>query len=451
MPISSLRLGPSSTRLAARLAMDLTAPRASIVERATFEPPVTKRADAPGFRPWCSCRKTAIALLIIILSGGIFLRAWPSTGFHKVGVDEGFYSTYVEMAQKDGIWNYGDVVHAYLQSQAKHSDAIVPATRVGFLIPATIIANVAKVDPLTALRYTSLTASILLFFAVGVIAFRTGGIRQGLVMSSLMAVAPLQIHLAQRGLIDGYFAFWAVLCAWFLWENLKAPQRPGWLISYGISLLALVLTKENAAFVFLALAATTVVFTSCKLGRVSWPLVLVSVTVPVLAILLLTMLIGGIGEWFSFYRGFVQKSATLPYAIRLQDGAWYRYLIDFTLLSPCIVALAFGALFQLRKESTLDMFWSLFLGASFILMSSVSCGMSLRFAAYWDVPLRWLAASQLFCLSERFPRIKPSFILVGLVLILAAVDLFQYWRYFVQGAIYDPVSLHLIHISKMIK
>ena len=431
--------------------MNLTATRASITEKTTFgQVPANRLADTRTVT-WSKGSKSAIALLIIILSAGIFLRVWPSTGFHGIGIDEGFYSTYVEMAQKDGIWNYGDVVRAYVESQAKHKEAVVPATRVGFLIPATIIANVTKVEPLVALHYTSLAASILLLFAGAIIAFRNGGLRQTLVITSLMAVAPLQIHLAQRGLIDGYFAFWAILCAWFLWENLRSPHRTRWLIGYGMSLFALIVTKENAAFVFLALAITTVVFASCKVGRIRWPLVLVSVAVPVLAILFLATLVGGIGEWILFYRGFVQKSASMLYAFHLQDGPWYRYLVDFTLLSPLIVVLAFGAIFQLRKESTMDIFWAFLLGTSFVLMSVVPNGMSLRFAAYWDLPLRWLAAAQLFHLNDRFPRIKPWILLCGLVLILAAVDLFQYWRYFAQGAIYDPVTFHLLRVSKLLK
>lgn len=404
---------------------------------------------------------TAIGALIAILALGIVLRAWPSNGFRQVGYDEGIYSTYVGIAQKEGVWNFGNVVRAYVQSQAKRPDAFVPATRVGFLIPATVIAETTRLNPLVALRCTSLIASILLLLATAVIGFRLGGIERMLLLSSLIAIAPLQIHLAQRSLIDGYFAFWAVLCAWFLWENLETPRQKGWLAAYGLSLFVLVLTKENAAFVFVALVGVALVFAFLKLGRVNLSLMVVTVVAPLLAVLFLAMLIGGVGEWVSFYRGFVQKSAahSFPvgsqdgawYRYLFQDGAWYRYLVDFTLLSPCIVILAIGALFQLRKDAKADIFWALFLGTSFVAMSSVTYAMSLRFAAFWDVPLRWLAASQILYLVRPLPRKKSLFIVSAVVLVLIAVDLFQYWRYFVQGRIYDPVSYQLLHASKLIK
>ena len=84
-------------------------------------------------------------------------------------------------------------------------------------------------------------------------------------------------------------------------------------------------------------------------------------------------------------------------------------------------------------------------------MSAVPFGMSLRFAAYWDLPLRWLALSQVLQVAEKLPRIRPLFALAGVILILAAVDLFQYWRYFVHAQIYDPVSFQLLHASRLIK
>jgi 4-amino-4-deoxy-L-arabinose transferase-like glycosyltransferase len=391
------------------------------------------------------------AVLVVILLAGTFLRAWPSTGFHGVGYDEGIYSGYVRTAVKEGIWSYPDITRAYVKLQEERSDALVPATRIGFLLPASALAAIGHLDPRVALHCVSLISSILLLFATAIIGYRLSSCSQMLLCTTLMAVAPLQIHLAQRSLIDGYFALWAILSAWFLWETLQKPEQHGWLISYGVSLFVLVLTKENAAFVFLALVAVLVIFAVCKLGRATLALIVVTAVAPALAVLVLAGFVGGIREWIAFYDMFIQKSRLLPYPIRFQDGAWYRYLIDFTLLSPCVVAFATGRIFQLERKSAPDIFWSIFLGISFVMMSSVPYGMSLRFAAYWDIPLRWLAASQISHLAGRFRRINPVFTATAVILILAVVDLFQYWRYFVNAGIYDPVSFQLLHASQLIK
>ncbi|HEX4662164.1 MAG TPA: hypothetical protein VH144_00960, partial [Candidatus Saccharimonadales bacterium] len=148
---------------------------------------------------------------------------------------------------------------------------------------------------------------------------------------------------------------------------------------------------------------------------------------------------------------FESKSRTNPYSILAQDGAWFRYLVDFILVSPLIVAFALGAIFQLRRKDRADVFLAVFLALSFVGMSSISYGMSLRYAAYWDLPLRWLAVSQVIQLTRRFGKERAVFISVTILTILVVIDLFQYWRYFVHGQIYDPVSFQLLRASRLIK
>ncbi|MGI8431720.1 MAG: hypothetical protein ACR2MW_05440 [Chthoniobacterales bacterium] len=407
---------------------------------------------------WAACdgiiasRKfVVVGTLCLLLALGAVLRIFPSSGFHRVGYDEHAYAVFVQQIEKAGLWNYDAVVQVYLERQEKLPDAQVPATRVGFLAPAALAADVFYLDPLRALRLVSTLASLGLLLATAAIGYRSGGSTRMLVVTALMAVAPLQIALAQRAMIDGYSACWAILTAWFFWESLRAPGQRGWPVAYGVSLFVLVLTKENAAFVFLALLATATTLLLFSRQRPSLGLIVVSVLAPLFAVLFLAALVGGISEWIAFYRMFVAKSSGLPYAIQVQDGAWYRYLIDFAVLSPLVVALAFGRIFQLERTARIDLFWALLLGFSFVVMSSVSYGMSLRFAAYWDVPLRWLAASQLILLTQRvFPR-RAAFSLVLAVVLCASVDLSQYSRLFMRGKIYDPVSVQLLHASDLVK
>ncbi|MGH8165522.1 MAG: hypothetical protein ACREP1_14430, partial [Rhodanobacteraceae bacterium] len=172
---------------------------------------------------------------------------------------------------------------------------------------------------------------------------------------------------------------------------------------------------------------------------------------PALALLLLAALVGGLSEWVSFYLMFVAKSRTNPYSILAQDGPWYRYLVDFVLLSPLVVLLAVGRIFQLRKSERPELFLTFVLLLSFASMSAVQFGMSLRYAAYWDLPLSLLAASQIFALSERFRQVRPMLLATGLLLVVGASGLTQYYRFFVKGGIYDPVTAALVHAAGMEK
>ena len=92
-------------------------------------------------------------------------------------------------------------------------------------------------------------------FVAGAAAWRMAGRGVGLGVFALCACSPLMIHMSQHALIDGFFALWATLALWGLWETLRHPEQSGWLVLYGAGLLAMVLTKENAFFVYVALVA----------------------------------------------------------------------------------------------------------------------------------------------------------------------------------------------------
>ena len=78
-------------------------------------------------------------------------------------------------------------------------------------------------------------------------------------------------------------------------------------------------------------------------------------------------------------------------------------------------------------------------------------GISLRYAAYWDLPLCWLACSQAIALRRRFAQVRPALVLGGCILLLSAVGLNQYVRFFVVGGVYDPVTAGLVWSSGMEK
>ena len=394
--------------------------------------------------------KTSIALLALILCLGVTVRLYPTAGFKDVGFDEHMYATYTGAAADAGLTNYGRVVDQYLASQAKAHDAVVPATRIGFIWPAVLIQQVTGCSPLRALRCVSATAAILLLLVTPVMAYRLAQPAQMLVTTALMAAAPLQVFLAQRALVDEYFALWAILSAWFFFESLGKDKSVGWIIGFGCSLFILILTKENAAFVCAALVGTWASFLVFRITPHRYGVVMASAAAGILALSVLCFYLGGVGEWIAFYRSYGEKSAGIRYVILFQDGAWYRYLIDFALVSPAIVALVFGRVFNLDRHSGADLFWAVFLAFSFAFMSVVPLGMSLRFAAYWDEPLRWLAASQLVAWGGRFSRCRAVAILAGLTLLIG-LDAAQYHRFFVKAEIYDPVSAHLLRASKLVK
>jgi dolichyl-phosphate-mannose--protein O-mannosyl transferase len=233
---------------------------------------------------------TAAALLFLL---GAWLRFSSNTAYRQPGFDELLYRENVQSLEAVGPFEYGAVVEHYLEKQRiRETQAELPPTRFLYIFTGWIwkTAQFGSGKPerlnrnpeyafendkwLIALRNTSALGSTLLLALSGVAAWRWAGRGAGLAALALMAFAPLQIHTSQHAMIDGFFSFWAMLCLWLLWENLHQPNRLGWLVPLGLAFTALVLTKENAFFVFMGMLAILAVNPWAKFGQVTKGLLL---------------------------------------------------------------------------------------------------------------------------------------------------------------------------------
>ena len=405
-----------------------------------------------GFLPKRLLEPKIAIVLLLILGVGAALRIWTTCTYAREGQDEHLYAIYVNTIDgTGGISHYRKLIAMDRQVQEGYSQAFVPATRIGFIWPAYACFKVFNVTPIQALRIVSCTSGILLLLLAARIGWHAGGRMGMLGLTALMSTAPLHVYLAQRALIDVYFAFWAVLTLWLLWKNLQIKKHWGWMSAYGISLTILVLTKESAAFVFCALLGVLLFSRPLKLGQASIELVALTFLAPAVAVAILCLLMGGPSEFLSFFRLLAARNEVSDYAVATQDGPWYRYLIDFALISPLTFVLAIGAIFQLRGAKRFTAFMALFLGLSFVVMSWVPYGVSLRFATYWDVPLRWLALTQAILLISELRKIRPAIALACLLCLICASDLWQYNVYFVEAKLYDPITTNLVYAAGLTK
>ncbi len=410
-----------------------------------------------------NCERPSNAIIIctaIVIALGIFLRIYPSAGSMGRGFDENLYCRYVRALEVTGLGNYAKLSKGYIDAQSELPSAILPPTRFfyiycGYLwhaLSGTHTNNAAEDEEraIDALHHVSTTFTILTLLLSTVFAARLAGPKVMLGVAALMACAPTQIHMSQHALIDGVFAFWALLAVWLLWENLQAPNHAGWLTAYGVSLIGLVLTKENAAFATAALLAVIIANRWLKFGRVTIRLLLATFAAPAIGLLILFALAGGPLQFVQIYQLLVAKAYTLDYAIKFCDGPWYRYLVDLLLVSPLVFLLAIGELFQLNREKKTAIYLVTFVAASYLLMSNVKYSLNLRYANMWDMPLRFLAFSQLATLCAPLRRYKMQ-VLVGLVVLLCLFELNQYRIFFINYKLYELVSEGLLRAVKIVK
>lgn len=397
-----------------------------------------------------SHRRLLFIAIALISLAGIALRIYPSSTFRAVGYDEELYRGYVNNLITSGLTSYPDLAESYVQRQRELPAAILPPTRFLYIFSAYLWHQATGDEALVALHRVSCLFSILLLFAAAAFAWRLGGPRVALAVLVLMACAPTQIHMSQHALIDGFFAFWATLSLWFLWENLRQPNNLRWLILYTASLALMVITKENAVFAYAGLLALIGANRWLRFGTVTRPLLLLTLAGPLLGLVVLIALCGSATTFINTYWLLVAKASVLPYAIATGDGPWYRYLLDLLLVSPLVFLLAWGAIFRLRPGNKEALFLIVFVSATYLVMCNIRYGMNLRYTNMWDMPLRYLAVLCLRDLTQWFRRYQPIAIVLAVTL-LGAFDLRQYHIFFVKYGLYELVTAGLLRAVQILK
>jgi 4-amino-4-deoxy-L-arabinose transferase-like glycosyltransferase len=413
-------------------------------------------------------RKIFLTGLCVVLAIGAFLRIpspvffgpkaplqavealHPAASFDQVGFDEGLYRHYVNQVIAGGLTSYPDVVDRYIEVQKTLKGSILPPLRFLYIFSAYLWHQIFGTEALSALHAVASFFSILTLLLSTIFAWRLKRPACALAVAALMSFAPTQIHMSQHALVDGFFTLWALLCLWMLWENLRAPRHGLFLAAYTIALCLMVLTKENAFFVFVALMAIISLNRWLQFGVITRELLLCSIAGPLLGFVVLVFLAGGLETLRTSYELSVGKNYQLAYAIMTGDGPWHRYLVDLLLVSPVILLLAIGAAFRLDRAQKPELFLFSFIAASYLVMCNIKYGMNLRYANMWDMPLRVLAYGQIAAVCASLPRYR-TLILCGAVSIVCAVELRQYHILFVDFPLYELVTeglLRALHILK---
>jgi hypothetical protein len=112
--------------------------------------------------------------------------------------------------------------------------------------------------------------------------------------------------------------------------------------------------------------------------------------------------------------------------------------------------LALGSIFRLDRTKTSELYLSIFVAASYLVMCNVKYGMNLRYANMWDMPLRFLAFSSLVAIVAPLRRYR-NIVLAAIVVLICAVELRQYRVLAVQYPLYELIThdlLRALHILK---
>src|SRR5438874_13376009 len=226
----------------------------------------------------------------------------PQPGSDQLGFDEALYRDYTDKLIRFGLISYPEIVERYQEKQQTLTGSILPPVRILYIFSAYLWHQLFGSATLSCLKNVSAVFTMFTLLLVTVFAARVGGFCYAIGVGALIVFAPTQLHMSQHALVDGFFTFWAMLVLWSLWENLRSPRNWRWLALYGVALTAMILTKENAFFVGVAVIALLVANYWLRFGIVTRELLLATVIGPFLGVVILGMLAGGAGALITSYQ-----------------------------------------------------------------------------------------------------------------------------------------------------
>lgn len=387
-----------------------------------------------------------ILFSIIALSITLVSLTFKNIRF-AVSADEGYYLGYASFIAEKGLSGLSALSRSYLDNQ-QHWLYPNPL-RIGFIVVSAIWVKIFGASFMN-LAYLSLIFYALFLLTSYYFSRRYLGERLALFFVTLLAFSPIQLAMGRRALMDSAVNLFSSLSIWLFWDFLKKKgslRLALFIAAYAFSILV----KETAVLLTLPFLVLLLIDKFVYKNEHGAKEFLSVLAVAPLMALTVYALSGCLPFVFATAKIILSSPQTNPYALLLGSGPWYRYLIDYMILSPWVLILATGFIFYFflgREKNELVVYFTVIFLTAFISFNFFT--KNLRYVMILDMPLRLFSLLMLNAVANRFfPRQATKAIFV-LVAMLVLSDYLNFYDLFVRAGIYDPISFLLLKAKHII-
>jgi len=387
---------------------------------------------------------TLLALLVSIISFAIIFASLKDVRFYPQA-DEGYYFRYASYIADKGVSGFPDLFKEYIEN--KENWIFSSPIRAGFILLSSGWLKIFGPSFLS-LAYLSLFSFFCFLLVSFYFAKRHFGEETAFLLLLLLAFSPLNMGMARRALTDSTANLFISLSIWLfldLSKNGGRLKQIAFILVYSFTIL----TRESAAFLSPVLILYLCILRFILKKRVSL-ISLLSITIfPALIVIgILTILSSG--QFYEAIKANVSIFRSNQYSILFCAGPWFRYLIDWLILSPWTLILSIGFIFYYltlnRKEECPIYFITIFCGLLFIFGILTVNAKNARYAIMLETPIRLFSILMLEVLFRE--RLKP--IVFAIIVIIAFFDYWNFTHLFIKEGIYDPVSTWLLRAKDII-
>jgi len=259
--------------------------------------------------------------------------------------------------------------------------------------------------------------------------------------------------MARRALVDSTANFFLILSAWLFFDMISDRKTFKYLMFVIVYTLA-ILTKETSILLIPIFALYLIIRKYMLKKELYLPDLLSACFYPLITAGVIYILAAGDPlSILQVIKIILTSPSTNKYAILYCSGPWFRYIVDFMLLSPWVSILALGYFFYFvsSKEYHEGILYFLLLFVMYFLLLNIFAK-NVRYAILLDTPLRIFAVLMILKITEtRFEKFKYNYLITYILVIgIATYDYLSFYKLFIIYDIYDPISILLLRAREFI-
>jgi hypothetical protein len=259
--------------------------------------------------------------------------------------------------------------------------------------------------------------------------------------------------ISRRALSDSFVALFMTLSIWLFLDIIlnkgNIIKKCFFVASFTLSILS----KESSVIFLAPFLVYSLVHKFKYQGKIKMSELFFIFASPIaLTAFVYLNLSGGFSNILSVARIILTSPATNKYAFLYGSGPWFRYVIDYILLSPWVMLLSLGYIYylllNLKNIDSIDTYFLVIMITSFILFNLFT--KNLRYIMVLDMPIRLFAVSMM-CKLIQIGNKRLKFIIISIAVLLICVsDFILFNKFFVKKDLYDPTSVYLLKIRRII-
>jgi len=394
----------------------------------------------------------ALIIAMVLFSIVAVYLSIPKENMFARDADEGYYYAYAKIISQKGIGEFSLLLREYLNSKA--AQLFPHPARIGHI---SLAAFWFKVFPKTFISLAHFSFLMFVLFIILSFYFAKKFFSRDLayLYTLLLSSSPIIMYSGRRCLQDSSVnLFWA-LSVWLFLDFLVSKQRYKFIL-FIISFYLSILIKESAVILMVFFACAYLLYKFGYKQDIRWSYFFGLLFIPVLLSgLTFTLILG----WDNFI-GLIKFISGVHFPVVVinsyslyNTGPWFKFIIDFLLLSPITTLLFIGYFFHtliLRKFDWKQAYFLTFFLIIFAISSSMKYTKIIRFVSILEISVCLFSVSALYELFRQKSLRHQTYCVVLAVMLISLINYSSFTYLFFRLGIYDPISNFLLYARKMV-